>query len=128
MLRWSLQEAESDLQREAAFHAVASLLNKKAPGKFDAAPVPRNTDALADMASYLSNGPEAFWAENVTVSATATARRRNAITAWAWVRMIRYCFSHESCLSPPLQALEGSPCAQPRTSTTAYRQVVRPIR
>ena len=33
LLNWSIRHAKSDIQRECAWHVVAAVVNKRAPGK-----------------------------------------------------------------------------------------------
>ncbi|KXN92954.1 hypothetical protein AN958_08928, partial [Leucoagaricus sp. SymC.cos] len=71
MLSWSLTNAESDLQREAALHILASILNKRV-----------DIDGLDRFANIVLS---VFWEKEIRDGNVTTERRRNAIKAWIWV-------------------------------------------
>ncbi|KZT25249.1 ARM repeat-containing protein [Neolentinus lepideus HHB14362 ss-1] len=68
---WSVQHAESSLQREAAWHAIASILNK------------RSDDSIV----FLTTCQEQIWSTQISNGAPGRSvpDRRYSISAWTWV-------------------------------------------
>ncbi|KAJ3521011.1 hypothetical protein NMY22_g12497 [Coprinellus aureogranulatus] len=69
MLKWALETADSNLQREAAIHLVSVIVNRKAD----------------ELEAFLENFSTQFWSNDVTDSNLPSQRRHWAIVSWTWV-------------------------------------------
>ncbi|KAF5335990.1 hypothetical protein D9611_006343 [Ephemerocybe angulata] len=68
-IKWTLEGAGSDLQRNAAVHLVSVLVNRKA-------------DELQD---FLEGIFTTFWTKEILDSQSPTERRRWAVVSWTWI-------------------------------------------
>lgn len=80
--------ASNILQREAAWHAIASVVNKWSEGPFVMWDWTSNLCVvyILGTASFLSESLEPFWDREVVSTRVSTERRKNAVQAWFWVR------------------------------------------
>ncbi|KAI0091461.1 ARM repeat-containing protein [Irpex rosettiformis] len=69
LVHWTIQYADNVLQREAAEHSVAAILNKRA-------------DSVAD---FLSSKVDLFWADQAERIDLPLEHRRKAISLWIWI-------------------------------------------
>jgi len=67
ILHWSIDDAATSSQREAVFHAVSSVVNKRPDG----------------LNSFLSEKLPELWASQAAESSVSTEKRRKVIAAWA---------------------------------------------
>lgn len=84
VLWWCLTSAVSDFQRDAVFHLLASILNKRV----DADRLDTFTNTLLSM----------FWDKEILDSSVALERRQHAIKAWTWVSKALLIRSHTLAL------------------------------
>ena len=88
-LNWSIRHAKSDIQRERAWHVVAAVVNKRAPGKdvtlVNCGAQPFIDIVAQDLDAFLNTTFSTFWNGEIATSPDHDMRRR-AISAWAWVR------------------------------------------
>ena len=70
LFSWSLDQAQSQQQREAIYHIIGSVVNKRVEG----------------LAPFLSEQLDAFWTYKIADVSVAVDTRRRAIATWIWVR------------------------------------------
>ncbi|CAL1714198.1 unnamed protein product [Somion occarium] len=83
LLLWSLDEAQTSLQRDACNHAIGSVVNKRAEG----------------LSSFLSEELDTFWSANIADTSVPAERRRNAISAWIWIAKALLIRRHSTAMS-----------------------------
>lgn len=92
-LIWSVNEAKNVLQRESMLHIVASTINKRITGtsrrdlSFTTMAL-TVTCGVADVGPFVDEGLPGFWEEYVKNNEVPVATRKNALTAWLWVRIL----------------------------------------
>lgn len=69
VVRWTLQQAESELQKRAAVHLVSALVNRMAD----------------DLTPFLEGMYDVFWTEQVMNSQSPAEKRKWAVILWSWV-------------------------------------------
>ncbi|TFY64928.1 hypothetical protein EVJ58_g2311 [Rhodofomes roseus] len=69
LLLWSVVDADNILQRDAAAHAIASILNKRTEG----------------LSTFLEERLDLFWKDEVVTSERPPEARRQAISTWTWM-------------------------------------------
>lgn len=88
-LTWSLVHADTKLQKEAAWHIIASILNKRVDGEcvlFLSHLTETNTGA--DASGFPDNMLGKYWSDEISNGSQAVERRQHAIQAWGWVRLV----------------------------------------
>ena len=69
LLLWSLDQAGIQQQRDAIYHTIGSVVNKRVEG----------------LSTFLSEQLDVFWASKVADASVAADFRRKAISTWVWV-------------------------------------------
>ncbi|KAL4245852.1 MMS19 nucleotide excision repair protein [Abortiporus biennis] len=69
LLLWGIFVANTNSEREAAFQAIASVINKR----------------TSSFSEFLSNLLEKFWISTAGNRSTAVERRKKVINAWTWI-------------------------------------------
>lgn len=107
LLVWSLMEAESDEQANAAQQAAASITNKRLAGSvvFNSATSQVYLDVYTpDVIKFTENDIPAFWNREVTHDEGGPDRRRRALDAYTWVGVNSSCIM--SCRSDPMPPMQ----------------------
>ncbi|KAF8637616.1 hypothetical protein AX17_002685 [Amanita inopinata Kibby_2008] len=66
---WGLNSADNDLQRNSAWHIVATIVNKR----------------TEDVSGFLESTLEVFWSTEVQDASKPVLHRERAIRAWTWL-------------------------------------------
>ncbi|KDQ18893.1 hypothetical protein BOTBODRAFT_28377 [Botryobasidium botryosum FD-172 SS1] len=93
LLQWYLNDAENDLQAEAALHTIATLLNKH----------------VEEADTFVSTHRVALWNDVVLPKHVSGDRRRKAIRAWVWVTkalLVRHHPGAQHCVDSLFTLLE----------------------
>ncbi|KAI0940934.1 hypothetical protein AcV7_003173 [Taiwanofungus camphoratus] len=69
LLQWQEELPDNVLQRDAIIQAISSILNKRADG----------------VEIFLADKLETFWTTRITDTSMSREKRRQAISAWAWM-------------------------------------------
>ncbi|OSX64436.1 hypothetical protein POSPLADRAFT_1065586 [Postia placenta MAD-698-R-SB12] len=69
LLQWSSAHAENVLQRDAATHAISSIVNKRPGG----------------LAVFLAETLDSFWTTQIANRAMPPPKRKEGISSWAWI-------------------------------------------
>ncbi|KAF9531685.1 RNAPII transcription regulator C-terminal-domain-containing protein [Crepidotus variabilis] len=69
VLKWIIEVADNDLQRNAALHMVAAIVNRRAES----------------LSSFLSQLLESYWETEISNPSSTTDRRKLAIKTWTWI-------------------------------------------
>jgi len=93
VLVWSVNAAQNTLQRDSALHLVASRVNKRTSGTCPGETHCRMWTLIAtlgviDLGSFVDELLPKFWEEYVKNNEVPAATRKNALTAWLWVRTL----------------------------------------
>ncbi|KAI0079355.1 ARM repeat-containing protein [Panus rudis PR-1116 ss-1] len=83
LLSWSIDEAETMQQRDASFHAIASVVNKRPD----------------DLSAFLTEQLDRFWNERAVNKDAAVDVRRKALVAWSWISKALLVRGHSNALS-----------------------------
>lgn len=113
LLLWSLDEASTQQHRDAVYHIIGSVVNKRVEG----------------LSLFLSEQLDAFWIVKVADASVGIETRRKAISAWVWVcRLHELPFETERrCLLANLVGCEGFACSSPFFSHVVHRATVHSI-
>lgn len=69
LLQWSSAHAENILQRDAATHAISSLVNRRPGG----------------LGVFLAETLDSFWTTQIADRVTPPPKRKEGISSWAWI-------------------------------------------
>ncbi|KDQ61341.1 hypothetical protein JAAARDRAFT_190123 [Jaapia argillacea MUCL 33604] len=69
LLMWSVHSADNSLQRDSAWHIIASIVNKRPE----------------DVSLFLTGSLETFWPNEIASSNASVTTRRFAINGWIWL-------------------------------------------
>ncbi|THH18072.1 hypothetical protein EW146_g2870 [Bondarzewia mesenterica] len=69
LLQWSIHRSETSIGKDAAWHIVAAVINKREQ----------------DIGPFLSTKLESFWPSELSDSAIRPETRQLAISAWVWI-------------------------------------------
>jgi hypothetical protein len=89
LLEWYFSTNHNQTQKSAVQHILASLVNKRAPGKLK--PVAAEFIVLTDrtpaldVGSFLEQVEDEVWNKRVAKAELSTTERTDAIEAWIWV-------------------------------------------
>ena len=87
ILKWTLGTADSDLQRDAAIHLVAVIVNRKVDGAYNKS-ITSGIGVLRaslELEGFLEGFSTKFWSNEVLNAELSPERRHWAIITWNWV-------------------------------------------